>query len=961
MANDKQKTAKQFAENWAGRGYEKGDAQVFWTELLHDVVGIEKVSASCRFEYRTSSGGFIDCLIPDAGVLIEQKALGVDLDKPELRQGRMVTPFEQALSYAESFPRNRQPRFIVVCNFGEFRVHDRDACAREELSKHYISFTLEELGDKPYYLNFIVDPANSRAEKEKRVSMEAGRLIGELHTMLREQYIDPDSEESQRALNILCVRLVFCLFCEDAQLFPKDAFLDYLRKVEPENIRYALKKLFQALNTPFDQRDPYDTSLKPFPYVNGGLFAEESEIPNFTQDIKHKLLFEVSQQTDWASISPTIFGGIFESTLNPETRRKGGMHYTSIENIHKVIDPLFLDELQTRFDSIRFAEGATPKNIKKQLREFHKEIAGYKFLDPACGSGNFLTETYLSLRRLEDQILSVLNDGQTEISFGEEPEEVTRIRLSQFYGIEINDFAVRVAQTALWIAQLQANDETDMVLDIEAQDFPLRDSANIVEANALRIDWNDVVPADKCDYVMGNPPFIGHQWRSKTQQDDMGEVFGKLRGAGKLDYVCAWFEKAARYASDRDIKTSFVATNSICQGESVGILWRRLASLGMSIDFAWRPFVWNSEADDEAHVHVVVVGFSRADSEATLYDEGLAPRRMEHINGYLSAAPDVFIENRGKPVNAGAPEMTKGSQPTDGGNLILSGEERAALLAKYPDLDEVIRPYVGGREFLNGGDRWCLWFDGVDLSRYAYPEIAERLRAVAEARSSSPTASVREAAATPHLFTQIRQPKTDFLALPVVSSGRRKYLSVGYMPRKVIASDQLRFIPTDSLFILGLLSSHMHAAWMRVVAGRLKSDYRYSPSIYNSFVFPDASDEQRSTIELCAQAVLDARAQYEGKTLAELYDPDKAVFFPELMKAHKALDAAVEAAYGVDFNGDEEKIVAHLFKLYAELTSEQPSKSSPSKTSKDIDAKHRLKVADDFMNEYEETFKKLAE
>lgn len=941
MANDKQKAAKQFAENWAGRGYEKGDAQVFWTELLHDVVGIEKVSASCRFEYRTSSGGFIDCLIPDAGVLIEQKALGVDLDKPELRQGRMVTPFEQALSYAESFPRNRQPRFIVVCNFGEFRVHDRDACSREELSKHYISFTLEELGDKPYYLNFIVDPANSRAEKEKRVSMEAGRLIGELHTMLREQYIDPDSEESQRALNILCVRLVFCLFCEDAQLFPKDAFLDYLRKVEPENIRYALKKLFQALNTPIDQRDPYDTSLKPFPYVNGGLFAEESEIPNFTQDIKHKLLFEVSQQTDWASISPTIFGGIFESTLNPETRRKGGMHYTSIENIHKVIDPLFLDELQTRFDSIRFAEGATPKNIKKQLREFHKEIAGYKFLDPACGSGNFLTETYLSLRRLEDQILSVLNDGQTEISFGEEQEEVTRIRLSQFYGIEINDFAVRVAQTALWIAQLQANDETDMVLDIEAQDFPLRDSANIVEANALRIDWNDVLPTSECNYIMGNPPFLGARNQSKEQKAELIEVFGGSKNCGNVDYVAGWYIKTADYVSNHPIRCAFVSTNSICQGEQVANVWKPLYDKNIRIDFAYDTFRWNNEANDQAHVFCVIVGFSKLGGPKTLFhhespDSLAIELQTKQLNAYLSDAPDVFVWNRNKSL-CNAPEIGIGNKPIDGGYYLFKEDEMLKFLQDEPAAKALFHPWLGAEEFINDKKRWVLWLGDTSPEELkSLPKCLERVRSVREYRLASKSAPTRKIADKPTRFHVENMPDGDSILIPEVSSDRRHYVPMGFISPETFCSNLVRLIPNAKLYHYGVLQSQFHNAWMRVVCGRLGTGYRYSGGVvYNNFPWPsittdnletpveDASPKDiREHIERCAQAVLDARKLYEGSTLADMYDPDNEFLYPELMKAHKELDVAVEAAYGVDFKGDEEKIVAHLFKLYAELTGE---------------------------------------
>lgn len=930
---DRKKTAAEFASRWEGRGYEKGETASFWTDFLVNVMGMEHPGDECRFEQRVRGGGFIDVWLPEQGVLIEQKSSGIDLDKPEVRQGREVTPYQQALAYAQQMPLNQQPRWIVVCNFETFRIHDRDKADPE---RDYVEVPLARLADDIALFSFF-SGKSARSVREKQASIKAGELIGKLHAALSAQYADPESDESQHALNVLCVRLVFCLYAEDSGLFGKDLFLGYLRQFEARHMRRALIDLFEVLDTPVGERDPYlDDDLKRFPYVNGGLFSGQVEIPNFTDDIKTLLLLDVSLKTDWSTISPTIFGGVFESTLNPATRRSGGMHYTSPENIHKVIDPLFLDDLKVEYRAIKDDETLGDKRRRSKLLAFQDRLSSLTFFDPACGSGNFLTETYLCLRRLENQVLADLMNirgkdrsakqfTENQMALGFEEADAgdalgVKVNIGQFYGIEINDFAVRVAKTALWIAELQANIESEYVIQQDIEDLPLRDSASIVCANALRMDWNDVLPAEKCSRIMGNPPFIGHQWRSKSQQNDMSEVFGRLRGAGKLDYVCAWFEKASRYAGDKEIKTAFVATNSICQGESVGVLWRRLADLGMSIDFAWKPFVWNSEADDGAHVHVVIVGFSCVGTGATLYGEGLAPRKVDHVNGYLSAAPDVFIENRGKPVNLGAPEMTKGSQPTDGGNLILSGEERAALLAKHPDLDEVIRPYVGGREFLNGGDRWCFWFDDADLSRYAYPEIAERLKAVAEARSASPTASVRDAAAIPHLFTQIRQPKTDYLALPEVSSGRRRYLSVGYMNQKVIASNQLRFIPTDSLFVFGLLSSKMHAAWMRIVAGRLKSDYRYSPSVYNSFVFPNTSDGQRHAIERCAQTVLDARAQYEGKTLAELYDPDKELFYPELFSAHRELDAAVEAAYGVDFGGDEEKIVAHLFKLYAEMT-----------------------------------------
>lgn len=917
----RKKNAAAFAAEWSGRGYEKGDAQVFWTELLQQIVGMQNISRNVRFEYRTASGGFIDCLIPDAGVIIEQKGLGVDLDKPEERQGRMVTPFEQALAYAESFPRNRQPRFVVVCNFSTFRVHDRDACPRAELAGKYVEFTLEELGRNPHLLDFVTDPANSRSEREKQVSMEAGRLIGELHALLQAQYIDPESEESQKALNILCVRLVFCLFCEDAELFPKDALLNYLRNVEPKNMRVALKRLFKALDTPIEKRDPYDESVKPFPYVNGGLFAEESEIPNFTDEIKFKLLFEVSQQTDWSQISPTIFGGIFESTLNPETRRSGGMHYTSPENIHKVIDPLFLDGLQEELDSIRSQEGATPRKRKNALRRFRRKLASLKFLDPACGSGNFLTETYLSLRRLEDDVLSELNDGQVEMVLGDEPEEdAERVTLSQFYGIEINDFAANVARTALWIAQLQANNETDMLLDVSAEDFPLSDSANIIEANALRIDWNDVLPASECSYIMGNPPFLGSSTRSKEQTDDMSVAFENETKWGKCDYCAAWYHKAARYMAETSTMAAFVSTNSLCQGEQVEPAWRNLFENGIQINFAWKSFIWNNEALDQAHVHCIIIGFSYLDAPKFIYtDEGPSP--VENINAYLSDAPSVFVRTRGAAVDSQHLKVLQGSKPVDGGNFSFTEEEATSFISKYPECADLIHPYVGATEFLNNKKRYCMWLKNVAPSRYlSNPIIQKRLAAIREVRLSSPTKEFQKAAETPALFVQDRQPSDDYLVIPRHSSSARKYIPIGYMSADVIASDAISIVPNASLYHFGLISSLFHNAWMRVIAGRLKSDYRYSPVVYNNFAYPEPNENSVIEIGQCAKEILNARAKYSDCSLAMLYSDKSAHLFPDLVKAHRKLDAAVEAAYGVDFQGDEEKIVAHLFKLYAELT-----------------------------------------
>ena len=926
MATDyktKQKAAREFVQEWAGRGYEKGDAQVFWTELLRDVVGIKRVSSEAKFEYRTADGGFIDVLIPDAGVLIEQKGLNVDLDKPEERQGRMVTPFEQALAYAESFPRDIQPRFIVTCNFGTFRVYDRDAYSKAELSSHPLEFTLEELPDHLEYLDFLTDPTNSRLEKEKVVSIEAGRLVGKLYDALQERYIDPESPESQHSLNVLSVRIVFSMICEEARrIFTPNAFFSYLQDVPPENIRPALQRLFVALDTPMDERDPYDERVKPFPYVNGGLFQEECEIPNFTPELKRLLLDECAGQTDWSKISPTIFGSIFESTLNPQTRHEGGMHYTSPENIHKVIDPLFLDALYQELDEIRSAEGVTEKKRRKALEEFRNKIGSMRFLDPACGSGNFLTESFLSLRQLEDDVLNELHRGQVEIVF-ETPDNDRRVSLDQFYGIEINDFACRVAKTALWIAQLQANNESESMLDVSIEDFPLKDSANIVCGNALRMNWNDVLPAEKCNYIIGNPPFNGARTMTEAQKEEIKDVAAGVSNNHDLDYVSGWYVKTLDMMEvNSHIKAALVSTNSITQGAQAADLWNYvLGERGAVISFAWRTFIWNNESIDEAHVHCVIVGFQKEKSEKRLLVEAdgttLSP---ENINGYLLPMDNFYIKSRRGPL-CNVPPMANGNQPRDGGNFVLKPEERDAILANEPGLARFIRPYIGAEEFLKGKERYCIWLEDADEDDIVTsPILSERVKAVYDFRMASKAKTTNGYAKTPTLFAQRPQKQgVDFLLLPMTSSERRKYLPIGYMNKDVIASNAAFVVADATLYHFGVLTSLMHNAWMRAVAGRLKSDYRYSKEIvYNDFPWPNPTDEQRAAIEKAAQAVLDARANHPSAAPKDMYDPDNEFLYQDLMQAHRKLDTAVETAYGVNFDGNEEKMVAHLFKLYAE-------------------------------------------
>lgn len=938
--------AREFAAQWAGKGYEKGECQKFWTLLLHDVLGYERME-SVRFEHRVAGGGFIDVWIRDASVMVEQKSLGVDLDAPEMRQGVLKTPLAQVWDYAEDLPRTEQPRFLVTCNFGEFRVYDRNRGGRRDLEgAPTFAFTLAELGEHPEYLGFIIDPINSRLEKEKQVSIQAGELVGRLHDGLLAQYLEPDTPETRHALNVLCVRLVFCLYCEDAGLFQKDAFYRYLKGVAPADVRPRLKLLFRALDTPVERRDPYDTTLREFPYVNGGLFAGDFEIPNFSPELLGLLLDEVSRAVDWSQISPTIFGGIFESTLNPETRRAGGMHYTSPENIHKVIDPLFLDDLKAELQAIDDAEGLTPRQRTNRYRAFHERLCKMRFLDPASGSGNFLTETYLQLRHLEDEVLSRLNAGQTAFSLAEVGASVTRVSLDQFYGIEINDFAVKVSEAALWISRLKANGETEMLLSLGDDDFPLRESAHIVQANALTLDWNTVLPADQCSYVLGNPPFIGYSRLDESQKVDRLAIFGKVGGV--LDYVACWYRKAADYMrGNREIQAAFVSTNSIVQGQQVAPLWRGLFDAGIVLNFAHRTFIWANEASDQAHVYCVIIGFSYTErktkyvwdyaAEIPSPSDAAAQRtrrggigmrhEVNHLNGYLADAPDVFLERQMKPL-CDVPEMSKGFQPTDNGFLLLSPEERAELLAVEPEAARWVRKFSMGAEFIRGEDRYCLWLEGITPNELAaLPKLRSRVGACRAWRLAQvKTGDAYKLADRPHLLRPCGKFQDGtYIGVPPVSSERRDYIPMGFVKDGMIPGNQLYFVPTDSRYVFGVLVSRVHNAWMRVVAGRLKSDYRYgNTTVYNNLVWPDATPAQRERIEHTAQGILEARSLYPDASLATLYDPD--LMPVELRAAHRENDRAVEAAYGLPADSDEAGIVSHLFALYATKTCSTPGK-----------------------------------
>ena len=925
MKTEKQQAmaAEAFAQRWQGRGYEKGDSQLYWTELLTEVFGIENPSTFIKYEeqVKVDKTNFIDGHIPSTRVLIEQKSLDKDLRKGIVQSdGTVLNPFQQAKRYVANMPLSEHPRWIVTCNFKEFLVYDMEQPNGEP--EHIL---LENLGKEYYRLQFLVDVKSEHLSKEMEVSMKAGEMVGKIYEKLLEQYIDPTNAHSLKSLNILCVRLVFCLYCEDSGVFGRrDMFHDYLVKYDAENTRAALIRLFKVLNTPLEERDPYlMESLAVFPYVSGGLFEEENiEIPRFTDEIRHILLQNASLDFDWSEISPTIFGAVFESTLNPDTRRSGGMHYTSVENIHKVIDPLFLDELRNELDTI-LEEEKVPRQRKKRLEAYQERLASLTFLDPACGSGNFLTETYLSLRRLENRAIMEETYGQTML--GDFIADPIRVNIRQFYGIEINDFAVVVAKTALWISEAQMMHETEKIIHKDLEFLPLRNYANIHEANALRIDWNDVVPKEQLDYIMGNPPFVGYSLQSKEQKDDILSVFVDEKGkpyktAGKIDYVAGWYYKTAQLIHETNARAALVSTNSITQGEQVAAIWKPLKELfGIHIDFAHRTFRWDSEASIKAHVHCVIVGFSNVDVPKVIYDNDKR-KVVENINAYLIDAPEAFIESRNKPISD-ILQMTTGNRPADGGHLIIEAEDYDDFVRREPTAKTYIKRLLGSAEFINKRDRYCLWLKGVSPTELRkMPLVMERIALCRQDRLASPDAGRQKLADTPHLFRETNNPET-YIIVPSVSSERRRYVPMGFLKADTIPTNLVLIIPDATLYHFGILESNVHMAWMRAVCGRLKSDYRYSKDVvYNNFPWPTPTDEQRAKIEQTAQQILDARALYPDSSLADLYD--ELTMPVELRRAHQQNDRAVMEAYGFPIKNDftESRCVAELFKMYQELT-----------------------------------------
>ena len=921
--------AESFAQRWLNRGDEKSDTATFWLELLHDVLGVEKPGEFIEFEKRVelSHVSFIDAYMPSTKILIEQKSIDIDLTAPAKQSdGSAMTPYEQAKRYKDWLPSSEQGRFIITCNFQTFRIHDLEY-PRDEPE----IIQLSDLPKEIERLKFLVSVTakTPREIRELVLSESAGKLIRKFYEAVKPRYKDPDSKHSKESLNMLCTRLVFLLYAEDSGIFPKSSFHDYL-SARKKSARDSLLQLFAVLNQNENERDPYiDDDLAAFRYINGGLFKGGIEIPKLDSPDDEPLriiLEDMSEGFDWSGINPPIFGAIFESTLNDDTRTEGGMHYTSIENIHRVIDPLFMNELEEKFKALKPGQKVTALKGKPKredaLRNLQEELASLNFLDPACGSGNFLTESYMSLRRLENKIIAELSQGQINIAEG----SLTPVRVSigQFYGIEINDFAVAVAKTALWIAEHQMMKEAMRIVDIKDDYLPLKTYNRIIQENALTTDWASLIPPERLNYIISNPPFRGARIMTKQQKNELNEIFAGIKGTGNLDYVSCWYRKAHQYMKGTSIRSALVSTNSIAHGDNCPVLWKTLFSEGLSINFAYSPFIWESKAEDKAHVTCVIVGFMEGTPEErhiyTVNDDGrVSGRKAENINGYLCDAPDVFIENRKEPL-FDVPRMKIGNQPIDDGKYIFTPDEYQEFIKKEPASKKYFHLWLGGQEFLYNTPRYCLYLaDCTPHELKMMPECYKRVEAVRAFRLKSKREATVRLADTPARFQVTTLPKGKYIAVPQTSSEKREYIPMGFMDESVMCGHALQLLPDATLYHFGVLTSLPHMGWVRRITGRLEMRYRYSVSIdYNNFVWPDATEKQRMKIESTAQGILDARAMYPDSSLAELYDP---IAMPmELRQAHRENDRAVCAAYGFGKDMDEDSIVNELMRRYQEMT-----------------------------------------
>ena len=927
----RKQAAKGFVKTWSNdcKGREDADRQTFWNDLLQRVYGINNYYDFITYEkdVQVKADGKvttrrIDGYIPSTKTMIEMKGKNiVDLSKPIKQSGGdELTPYEQAKRYANFLPANEYPRWILVSNFHEIDIHDMN----DPLANPTV-INLKDLPDKIKSLEFMVDANEQRIINEKQISVDAGNLVAKIYDELAIAYEKGkkgslSTPHIQESLNMLIVRLVFLLYADDTGILgERDMFQRFIERRDPDQIRDGLIQLFKVLDQDPDknQRNDYiSDEFKQFKYVNGGMFSDENiVIPQFTPELKELILNDAGKGFDWSNISPTIFGAVFESTLNPETRRSGGMHYTSIENIHKVIDPLFLNDLRDEFDKIQ--NMANVNQRKDRAIEFQEKIGKLKFFDPACGSGNFLTETYLSLRKMENECLKIIYGNEPILATG----DIVKVHIQNFYGIEINDFAVSVARTAMWIAESQMLEQTKDTVYYNKDFLPLDSNDSIYEGNALRMNWEDIVKPYELDYIMGNPPFIGNYLRTKDQQIDMDIIFKGFKSYKKIDYVACWYKKAADYMKGSSISAAFVSTNSICQGISIIQLWRPLIQdYGLNINFAIRTFKWMNEATNGANVFCVVVGFSYRNKKKKTIEDHNSVSTVTHINPYLIDAPDVFINSRSQPISD-IPEMRYGTKFTDDGELSNISDEKKKSLIDSGVLPSLFKHILGSREFINRNEhRWGLWLlDSQPSSWRKSTSIVEILQKVSDFRKKSRKAATRKLAEVPFQPEFNSYSNSDFLLVPSVSSQKRKYIPIGYFDNSYITTNACFLIPNANKYTFGIMTSIVHNAWMRVVAGRLKADYRYSNTIvYNTFPWPEVDDKQKGAISKTAQDILNARSLYPDSSLADLYDP---LTMPiELRKTHEANDKAVLKAYGLKPNDTEEEIVQHLFKMYENLT-----------------------------------------
>ena len=928
--NNQQSAARRFVETWKGRGYEKGDTQPFWYQLLHDIFEIEVPANFIQFELpvHIKHTKFIDAYIPSTKVLIEQKELKKDLDTAgKQSDGEDKTPYEQADRYASGLKWSQYPRWIVTCNFRTFKIYDKEQPQADPLV-----ISLDNLEHEYYLLKFLVDDTTTTLKREKEISKEAGELIAQLYNLLHDQYVDPDTPHALHSLNVLCIRLVFCLFAEKSFLFGdnRSIFRDYIVSFKPSQMRRALLDLFDVLDTPEEERDPYlSEELARFPYVNGGLFNknENLEIPTINETIANLLIKECSEGFDWSGISPTIFGALFEDTLNPETRESGGMHYTSVENIHKVIDPLFMNRLNIEFKDI--LKIRTYKKRKQALLSFQEKIGELRFLDPACGSGNFLTETYLSLRRLENEVLKMLSDGTLSMNGDFSP---IKVKLEHFYGMEVNDFAVTVAKAALWIAEAQMMKETENIVLRDLEFLPLKSYSHVQQANALTKDWNEIITSDSLSYIIGNPPFKGKKTRKKEQKEELESLIGTdSTQPGNLDYVSGWYFKAARFIQDTNIKVSFVSTINITRGEQVSLLWKALLEkYNITINYAYLPFDWYSEAKKNAQVHCTIIGFgcTKSDDPKVIYSgtEDEAPRIAKNISPYLRDEENILVSSRPSAPLCGVPSTGIGNKPIDGGYFLFKPNEMADFIKKEPLAEKYFYEWYGADELIKGHRRYFLWLANCPPSELRkMPLSKERREKVREARSKSTDAGTRKLADFPTKFHVKNIPTKDFMVIPEVTSENRDYIPMGYVEvkktTKKLFSNLVKLMPGATHYHFGVLQSKVHMIWTKAICGYKDFRPRYSTDVvFNNFPWPDVSQKDKDAIETTAKKILEVRARYPESSLADLYDV--AAMPDDLKQAHLANDKAVMKAYGFTGKSDKEITMA-LLQLYKKLTKDE--------------------------------------